>query len=113
MEASGALTEGEPVLRGEPRNGGQVELESEAGGDHTHLDGIGWRPLCGQEVAELLEVAFETGGRDELQHASRFGACVPEGVPLAPGLEDQVARCTEHDLIAEHDADRTCEHEGV
>ena len=39
------------------------------------------------------------------------GARVPECVPLPAWLEDQVAGCAEHHLVAEQNADIACEHE--
>ena len=46
-----------------------------------------------KELDDLLEVALEPRRGDQLEDPGGLGAVVPESVPLAARLEDQVAAC--------------------
>src|SRR4051794_9982954 len=93
---------GEAVLLAERRHGLRPDLEPVAAGDVTELRGIEvWR---GHGGAELVEELLEAPRRDDLEDATRLVARVPEGVPLLPRLEHEVAHLGVDDIIAEQRA---------
>src|SRR5215211_7408665 len=63
--------------------------------------------------AELAEQVLKAARRDELQHAGGGVPGVPEGVPLAAGLEDQIAGFGEDFLVAQQGPQPALQHVAV
>src|SRR5436305_12302080 len=57
------------------------------------------------QLCDLVKELLKTGGRDELEDPCRRVTRVPEGVPLALRLEDQVADLPINNLPSEVGAD--------
>src|SRR5215211_754606 len=76
-------------------------LEPVTGGDRAELTRIGRPGGLLEELDHLLEVLLEACGRDHLEDARRLIPGIPEGMPLASWLEDQVARFPVDDLTVE------------
>src|SRR5215207_5342755 len=92
-------TESQAMLLDQSRHAVRVDLELVFCADHGPLLGV-----CGpgaDELADLREVLLEAGGRDQLAEPSGLVTGVPEGMPLAARLEDEVAWVREDDLVAE------------
>src|SRR5581483_3630069 len=64
-------------------------------------------------VRELPEELLEARRRDDLQDPAGLVPGVPEGVPLVPRLEGQVANPGRHDLVPEQRAHLALEHVAV
>ena len=79
-----ASAERQAVALDDRRGRLHIRLATVGGDERTQVDVVGCR-------ADQLEGLLQAAGRDELQHARGLGGCVPEGVPLAARLEDQVA----------------------
>src|SRR5882762_5907010 len=99
------------MCRQQLRDAGEVDLGSVLTGQSHQLSRVQFAATgqLGHGVEELLE----TCGRDDLEDPGWRVACVPERVPLAAGLEDQVAYLAKDDLAAEVGADSTLEHKAV
>src|SRR5690242_13026752 len=65
------------------------------------------------ELDELRKEALEAGGRDDLEDPARLLSSVPEGVPLAARLEDEVTGASLHDVVAEECSHAAFEHVAV
>jgi hypothetical protein len=97
------------VAFGERCGGGQVGAGTEAGGETLQLLGFG-PPVHGVEQPEEL---LDPGWDDDLEHAGRAVVGVPEGVPLAAGLDEEAAGLHLHLLAAEEGPDPALQHVGV
>jgi hypothetical protein len=93
------------------RDAARVHLELVAGAELAEDARLGLRHPA--EVDQLVEEALEACGRDDLEQARGFVARVPERVPLVAWLEDQVARRSDDDVVAEQSADAAFEHVAV
>src|SRR5262249_24292668 len=91
---------GEAMLLDQAGNAAQVEVEVV-----LPADGFGQRRITASRAEEglghLLEVAFESAGGDDLKDRGHGVAGVPEGVRNPTRLEDEGARPSRHDLIAD------------
>src|SRR4051794_7863431 len=108
-QASPARRKPQPVALAEHRDARRIDLEPVLRRDRRH--GLAGRRL--HEVGQLLEVALEPAGRDDLEDPAGLVARVPEGVPLTARLEHEVARPGHDDLAAEVRAHPALEHERV
>src|ERR1700756_4409553 len=90
------------MLLAEARNRRWIKLESIPRGDRGDLFRL-W-PAVGEKIDQLLEILLESGGRDDLQEAGFTVALVPERVPLATWLVDQIPRFAVNDVVAEKGA---------
>src|SRR3954451_8440266 len=108
-QASPARRKPQPVALAEHRDAPRIDLEPGLRPDRRH--GLAGRGL--HEVGQLLKVALEPAGRDDLEDPAGLVARVPESVPLAARLEYEVARPGHDDLAAEVRAHPALEHERV
>src|SRR5215218_494594 len=118
MAASAAIFRHPALLNArEPDPEAAAELGQ---GLRPHVEGVpaaelaeGLRVGCagGRQRRELGEELLEAGRGDELEDPRRLVAGVPERVPLAARLVDQVARARLHDVVAEQRAHAALEDE--
>src|SRR6266536_1401701 len=117
--AAGELRSANERLRGEAQVEALDEVRDATG---VHLKPValakvaegGRVRLCdAAELDELREEALEAGGRDDLQNPARAFPGVPERVPLAAGLEDEVAGAGLEHVIAEERSHAAFEHVAV
>src|SRR6267154_470889 len=89
----------------------QVDLGSVLGRQRRHP---GWIELtASSKFGDRVEELLEARGRDDLEDAGRRVARIPEGVPLALRLEDEIAHLAVNDLAAEVCPDSTLEDKAV
>jgi hypothetical protein len=87
----------EPVLFAETHHAVEIELYPVAGVKaYSRLTVHRLRTL-----GSLLEEVLESSRGDDLQDPARSFPGVPEGMPLASGLEDEVPLSRVHDIVAE------------
>src|SRR5689334_7195188 len=79
------------VLLDEPGDARQVDLEPVLGCHLPDRGRIGHAAVA-KQVYKPLEVALESARRDDLEEPGRLVPGVPEGVPMATGLDDQIPR---------------------
>jgi len=98
----------EAVFLCQARDALAVDVEPVACSDGRQRARFG-RPACCRSRTISSKYRSNPRRRDDLENAGLLAAVVPEGVPLAPWLENQIARLPVHDLIAEKRADSSFE----
>src|SRR6185312_3212464 len=111
LDSVGLSREDDAEALDEPGDAAGVHLERVALAEGAEIGGIGDRRAA--QLDELGEEALEARRRDDLEDPARLVARVPEGVPLAAGLEDEVAGPGLEDLVAEEGAHAAFDHVAV
>ena len=103
--------EAHPEALDETRDTRGVHLQLVAIAEAAEIGGLG---LCDSaEFDELSEETFEAGGRDDLEDPAWIFPRVPERVPFAAGLEDEVAGARLEHVPAEDRSHAAFEHVAV
>src|SRR6516162_4614644 len=70
---------------------------------------LGRRPVVSEDRRELLEIAFQPAGRDNLDDRGRPAGCVPHGMRRAARLDQPAALLCRQHLVPDPDPDSTGE----